>query len=119
MKYVIYIAYNLIYELVSLFIILYAETYLNSFLIPDKFIWNKDGTKRIHPVIWARIEDIVLLLIEGAVLLLLIYFLNRWFLGFTKINRPEIILKWTTVVLSLCTLFFICSLIFGFYFPLP
>jgi hypothetical protein len=41
--YIVYVVYNLFYEAVSVILILYAETYLNGFLIPDKFLWNKDG----------------------------------------------------------------------------
>lgn len=119
MKYAIYIIYNLFYEAVSLILILYAETYLNGFLIPDKFIWNEDGTKRTHPVIWAQIEDAFLLCIEAAVLLLLIYLFNKWFLHFVKVNKVGAILKWTMGILAVCSITFICSLIFGFYFPLP
>jgi len=119
MAYIIYIVYNLIYEAVSLFLILYAETYLNGFLIPESLIWNKDGTKKQHPV-GAEVEDLILLCIEGALLLILLYFINRWFLKtFTNATSPNIILKWTVGVLSIITVVFICSLHFGFYFPLP
>jgi hypothetical protein len=118
--YIVYVVYNLFYEAVSVILILYAETYLNGFLIPDKFLWNKDGTKREHPIIWATIEDTILLCMEGALLLILIYFINKWFLvNLAKLSRVDIILKWTEIVLAICTLIFICSIIFGFYFPLP
>ncbi len=119
MKYAVYIIYNLVYEFISFYIILFAETYLNGFLIPDKFIWNEDGTKRQHPVIWATIEDTILLCIEGALLLILIYFINKWFLiNFIKSSGANAILKWTMGVLTICTIVFICSILFGFYFPL-
>ena len=118
--YTVYVVYNLFYEMVSVLLILYAETYLNSFLIPDKFIWNSDGTKRMHSVIWASIEDTILLCIEGALLLILIYFINKWFLtNILKTSRVDIVLRWTTGILTICTIIFICSIIFGFYFPLP
>jgi len=117
MPYIIYIIYNLIYETVSLFLILYAESYLNGFLIPESFIWNKKGTKKEHPV-GAEIIDLILLCVEGALLLILLYFVNRWFLAtFTNATRPNIILKWTISVLSIITIVFICSMHFGFYFP--
>ncbi len=116
----VYVVYNLFYEVVSLFLILYAETYLNGILIPDKFIWNKDGTKRQYPIIWITMEDTIILCIEGALLLILVYFINKWFLiNFAKTNRVDIVLRGTVGVLLVCTTLFICSLIFGFYFPLP
>lgn len=52
--YVLYGIYNLLYEAISISLMFFAEIYLNGFLIPERFIWNKNGTKRVHPIIWAN-----------------------------------------------------------------
>jgi|SRR5271156_3063084 len=119
LKYIAYGIYNLIYLKIILFLLLFAETYLNSFLIPDKFLWNENGTKREHPIIWGVLEDGFLLVIESILLLLLLYNINKWFLKkVVKLDNPKGLLLWTIGILSGIIIVFLASLFLNFNFPL-
>lgn len=115
MKYIIYIIYNFIYQLVSCFFFLYANTFLNEALVPESLMWkgNQPRTDRAGLSGVAVIKTSALL-IEAAVLILLVYFLNRWFLSYAwGKNSPNRVLSWTVrinIILSLC---FMAVLIWG------
>ncbi len=116
--YAVYILYNYIYLNIILFVLLYANTYLNEFLIPDRFIWNTNGTKREQPVIWGVLENGLILFLEFFSLLLLLYFINKWFLGKNiRRQKAKIISLWTLVILFAIIVIFLTCLYFGYYFP--
>lgn len=119
LRYALYFIYNLCFAIISIYTILFLETYVNGLFIPDKFVWDKEGTRRDPPHFSAMIIDRLLLCLEGALLLVLLYLINKWFLKtIIKPGNFEIILRYTMVIISICIITFICSLIFEFYFPL-
>lgn len=113
LKYLIYIGYNFLYLKIACFLLLYFETYVNGSLIPDKFIWNKDGTRRNHPVIWGTLEDLALLILESALLLLLLYYINKLFLRKVVKSTGNIVARWTIFALAILVIGFLTSLRFG------
>lgn len=114
-NYIVYIVYNLIYQLLSFFFFVYANTYLNDAFIPNSLIWkNNKPREDTAGLAGAAVFQTVILLIEGAILILLIYFINKLFLNYAfgkNINNR--ILIWTVrinIILSVC---FIAFLIWG------
>lgn len=114
-KYIIYIIYNFIYQLSSCFFFLYANTYLNEALVRKSLKWNGNQ----HRTDWTGLAGVAIiktsaLLVEAAILILLIYFLNRWYLSYTLgKNSSNKILIWTVrinIILATC---FIAVLIWG------
>jgi hypothetical protein len=114
-RYLFYGFYNLVYQLLSVYFFLYANTYLNQALIPNSLMW-KDDKPRMDTAGLAgeAIFQTVILLVEAAILILLIYFLNRGFLNYAlPKSNPNKILSWTlriNIILSVC---FIAVLISG------
>ena len=115
MKYTFYIIYNLLYQLGSFFFFLYANTYLNEALVSESLMW-KNKQPRTD---WAGLCGVAAiktsaLLVEAAILIMLIYFINNLFSNYAHGNNsPNKILSWTvktTIILSLC---FITLLIWG------
>jgi hypothetical protein len=105
LKYLAYGIFNIFYIRVILFVLLYAETYLNSSLIPDKFVWNKDGTKREHPIIWAIYEDYFFFIVEALLLLFLLYLIDKLFLR-------QVIKEDRSKRIAFFTVFFIAIIVF-------
>jgi hypothetical protein len=114
-KYSFYIAYNLIYQVLSFCFFVYANTYINEAFVPDSFIWE-NNQRRIDKagLAGAAIFQTLILLIEAAILILLIYFINKLFLNYTfGKNTNNKILIWTiriNIILSIC---FIAFLMWG------
>lgn len=114
-KYIFYIVYNLIYQLLSFCFFVYANTYLNEAFVPDNLIW-KNNQRRVDKtgLMGTAIFQTLILLIEAAILILIIYFINRWFLSYVlRKSSPNKVLSWTVrinIILSIC---FIAVLIWG------
>ena len=87
-RFVIYIFYNLVYQLFVLWCLLYANSFLNSIFIPDSFMW-KDGHIREGGKAWI-IAQTSILIIEAAIFIFLIYFINRGVLSnFINAKNPK------------------------------
>lgn len=115
MKYTIYIIYNFIYQLCSCFFFLYANTYLNEALVPESLMW-KGNQPRIDRAGLGGVAVIKTsaLLVEAAILILLIYFLNRWFLSYAwKNSSNNMVLSWTVRINIILSASFIGVLIWG------
>jgi len=110
-----YIIFNLIYQLGSFFFFLYTNTYLNEALVPKRLMW-KDNKARTDSVGLGGVVTIktVALFVEAAVLIILIYFVNKLILSDTEgVDRRNAIANRTAkinIILSLC---FIAILIWG------
>ena len=106
-----YRIYNVIYQIVILFWLLYANTYLNDMVIPESIMW-KDNKRRMDTVGLTEyaIMKSSILVVQALVLILLIYFINRIILSGSEKSR----IAWRTakinVIVSLC---FIVLLIWG------
>jgi hypothetical protein len=115
MKYIFYIVYNLIYQLGSFFFFLYSNTYLNEALVPESLMW-KDKKPRADGAGLGGVAAIKTsaLLVEAAILILLIYFINKLFLrGLKEKDSSNIIANRTAKINIISSLCFIAVLIWG------
>jgi hypothetical protein len=101
-SYIIYGIYNLVFQIASIGILFYANTYINDWVIPDYLRW-KNGELRNDLTGLAFVQAIVLM-IEAAVLLSLIYYFNRWYLSrVVNASDPRLIANWTLGVYAVVT----------------
>jgi hypothetical protein len=109
-----YIVYNVIYQIVSFWFLLYLENYFNSQFIPDSLMW-KNNKPRTDLAGAASIQTL-LLITEASVLLIIIYFVNKLILSDTekKVRRNAIANK-TAKIEIISSLCFIAILIWGSY----
>lgn len=110
--YIIYGFYALIYQVLSIWFLFYANTYLNGFLIPKSFRW-KDGKLR-EDLSTLIISQAVILIIEAALLALLMFYVNKWFLSnIAKSEDVSSVAIWTTGIYAVITLAFILFLTYA------
>lgn len=103
--------YNFLYLLISIWLLLFANTYFNSFIIPDKFRW--EGNKlREDLTIYASLQTVILL-VESFLLVLLIHFINKKYLSSVIKTENLSSANWASGILSFCLLCFIIFLIYG------
>lgn len=114
MSYFIYAVYNLGYQLLSLWLLFYANTYLNGFLIPDSLRW-KDGKLREDLSGFATAQAVILV-VEAAVFLLLLHYINRWYLSsVAKVDDPTRVAFWTAMIYAVITLGLVFTVIYSNY----
>ncbi len=90
----------------------FANTYLNGFLIPSSLKW-RDGKLR-EDLTGLAIAQSVILVLEAAILMLLIFYINKRFLSSTaKVNNGNEIASWTVGIHLLITLAFVCFLMYA------
>ncbi len=103
---VLYSIYNIVYQIVTLGFLFYANTYLNAFLIPSGLKWS-DGKLR-EDLTGLAIAQSVILVIEAVVLMLLMFYINKRFLSnAAKVTNGTVIATWTAGIYLLITLCFI------------
>ncbi|KIC90279.1 hypothetical protein [Flavihumibacter sp. ZG627] len=111
MSYILYGLYNVIYQIGTIAFLFFANTYLNSFVIPDSLKW-RDGKLREDLGGLATAQTIILL-VEAALLMLLMFYINKRFLfGVVKEDNANSIALWTAGVYSVITVAFIVFLIY-------
>ena len=101
-NYIIYGAYNLIYQIISVFLLLYVNTYINTLLLPDSLRW-KNGQLR-EDLSGLMIANTILLIVETALLVILLYYLNKQYINAFKGSDHYKIAWWTTGVYAAVTL---------------
>lgn len=110
-SYLFYGLYNVLYQGFILGILFYANTFFNANLIPDSFRWT-NGKLR-EDTIYLTIAQSFILVVEAALLILLIYYFNKWFLGsITKSHNTHSIATWTAAAHLVITLIFIIYFIY-------
>jgi hypothetical protein len=111
----IYSTFNVIYQLITFWCLLFANTYYNDLIVPDRLMWTNDGhrTDSIGVLGWASLKTLALL-VEAAVLIAIIYVVNQLILSDTedKINR-NLIANRTAKRNVIATTLFILLLIWG------
>ena len=115
MKRVIYITYNVVYQLFCFGLLLFLGIYYNSRLIPDDLIWknNKPRTDLTGLTEAAAIQG-VLLIVEAAVLILIIYVINKLIIADTESKqRSNDIANRTAKINIIVTLCFIILVLVG------
>lgn len=102
LSYIIYGVYNLLLQVATIGCLFYANTYLNEFIITDRLRWNKWELKvDLTSLAFAHAS---VLIIEAAFLLLIIYFVNKWYLSrFIGSIDPVKIALFTTGVYAFFT----------------
>ena len=108
MKKTIYASLNLIYQLIVFFCLIYANTYINDNVVPDSLLWqnNQPRVDTAGMLGFAAIKTLVLI-VEGGILVLLAYFINR------SVMNNVAIVKRTLKVNVIATTCFIIVLIWG------
>jgi hypothetical protein len=110
-NFIIYGFYNLIYQILSICFLFYANTFLNGFLIPNSFLWENHKPK--ENLIPAAIMQTVILIVETVLLMFLMYYINKWYLSsVAKSNNSNNIALWTAGIYSVITLSFIIFLMY-------
>lgn len=81
----IYVAINIIYQLLVVYCLLYANTYINHVAVPDNLLW-KDNHPRVDMAGMAGVATIktLILIVEGGLILLLVNHMNRSVLNDAK-----------------------------------
>jgi|SRR6476659_1936859 len=111
MNYIIYGFYNLVYQILSIGFLFYANTYLNNFFIPDSLRW--ENGKLREDITGLMIVQALILIIEAALLMMLMYYINKRFLsGIARLNNANTIATWTAGIYSVITITFIVVLIY-------
>lgn len=93
MHLLIYCSYNLIYQIFSIWLLFYANTYLNDFLIPQNIKWV-DSKLRIDLTSYFITKSIVLTF-EFILLFIIIRFIDKWFLNKFINEKQFLIFNWT------------------------
>jgi hypothetical protein len=113
-KKIFYISYNIFYQLVSFFFLLYFNTFINERLVPGRLMWNNNQprTDREGLAVVAIIKSSALL-IEAAILIFISYSINRLLLRTNLADRGNVIAKRTFKINIITSLCFIAILIWG------
>lgn len=111
MSYILYGIYNITYQVLTIAFLFFANTYLNSFFIPNSFLW-KDGKQREDWFLAGTMQTLILL-IETVLLMMIMFYINKKFLsGIVKATNGNSIALWTAGIYSLITVAFIVFLIY-------
>lgn len=112
MKRTIYIIYNVVCQIVCLWLILYLGVYINGKFIPNSLMWkgNKPRIDLTGLISVAAIQGI-LLLIEACVFITLIYVLNKAVLRARKDGSEILTVSRTAKINVVVSFIFIVLLI--------
>lgn len=111
MSYILYGLYNIVYQVLTIWFLLLANTYYNWIFIPNSFLW-KDGKPR-EDWLPASIMQTIILLAEVVLLMLLLFYINRRYLsGIAKADNASAIALWTTSVYGFITVVFVVFLVY-------
>jgi hypothetical protein len=114
LKYTFYIFYNLFLQLGVLLFFLYANTFLNEFFVPENLMWENNLPRIDFEGLGAvAIIKTSVLIVEAAVLILLIYLVNKIYLKYNYEKKGDHILIWTIKINIILSLLFITFLIYG------
>lgn len=104
----IYVAINVVNQLLVFFILIIANTYMNDMAVPNSLLWQDNHLRMDMAGMlgFATIRTLILIL-EGGFMLLLMYYLNRSLLKDAKT------VKRTIQVNAITTICFIGILIWG------
>lgn len=102
LSYIIYGVYNLLFQIASIGFLFYANTYLNGFIIPDCLRWKRGELK--EDLTNLAFTQVTILIIEATLLLLLIYYINKWYLSNVVGTSDSVkIALWTAGVYAVIT----------------
>lgn len=102
LSYIMYGIYNILFQIASIGFLFYANTYLNGFIIPDRLRWKNGELK--EDLTGLAFAQATVLIIEAALLLLFIYYVNKWYLSsVAEASDPVKIALWTAGVYAVIT----------------
>jgi hypothetical protein len=111
-NYFIYGFYNLVYQILTIGFLFYANTYLNSFVIPDSLKW-KDGVLR-EDLTGLAIAQTFVLLVEAVVLFFILSYINKKYVASNlKVDSESVLIGWTSGIYLFITIGFIAYLIYA------
>ena len=108
-----YILYNIFYQVVAIYLLIYLQINVNSKLIPVNFLWNRGQLVR-YPLFGTVAIEFVALLFEAAILIAILYFINKLYLRFIRIRNNRSILDYTTLIAQFVTLLAITGIMQDF-----
>lgn len=111
MSYILYGLYNIVYQLVTIAFLFFANTYLNDFIIPSSLKW-RNGKLREDLGSLAMAQTIILLVEAVLLMLLMLYINKKYLLGIVKTTNGNNIAVWTAGIYSFITVTFIVFLIY-------
>jgi hypothetical protein len=81
----IYFIFNVIYQLIACYCLLFANAFLNDFFVPQKLVYTRNGTALVkaNSSVYATIKTLTLFG-EATIFILLIYIVNRLILSDTE-----------------------------------
>lgn len=108
-RYVIFGLYNMAYQVLSIGILFFANTYINDIFIPDRYRW-KDGALREDFTALAVSQSIILI-IEAVILSFFLLKMNVIYLtSIAKSDRTNNIAMWTSGIHAFITFGFVIYL---------
>jgi hypothetical protein len=114
MKYAIYIFFNIVFQVIIFWCLLFANTYLNDWFIPEGLLWKNNVPRMDNTGLFgnAAIRTLILFL-EAAIMLLVIYAINKGILTEPKNTKIKVIANRTARIQLVLTFLFIGLLIWG------
>ncbi len=113
MRYTIYFAINLFYQIFSIWFLLFANSYLNEYLLPKDLKWSNGNLKNnLTTFFYAKS---FILVIEFVLLTVIIIITNKWFLNQFIINKANPLFNWTISIYLIITLLFVILLIWTIF----
>ena len=106
-----FIVYNLFYQLLMFWILLFAQTYLNFAFIPQRYLWNSDGTRKSRTDFAGICIDLLVLSLETALLMAIIMLVNKVYAN--KFLYSKRLLNYVTYAIMFFCLFSFGILIWG------
>ena len=74
----VYIAINVVNQLLVFFILIFANTYINEKAVPNGLLWQNNHLRvDMASMAWFAAIKALILILEGGLILLLMYYLNR------------------------------------------
>ena len=116
-KYALYAIYNLLYQLLIFFFCVLANTYFNDVLVPDRVKWKNDRPRTDSKAVGIAVTiKAIAVIAEAAILILLIYYINRLFLNYAfDKGRSNRIAKLTAKINIVLSIIFLVILMWGSY----
>jgi len=111
-RYLIFGIYNLLYQALSICFFLYANTYLNGFLVPHNYYWEVN--KQREDLTAASITQTIILGGEAFLLMLVISKINKWHLSKNiQTKNPKKIVSLVNGIYMTISLIFIGIIIYA------
>ncbi|MFC0514010.1 hypothetical protein ACFFGT_07370 [Mucilaginibacter angelicae] len=98
----VYLIFNIIYQLITCYCLLFANAFLNDFFVPQRLIHTRNGTALVKASssVYAIIRTLALLG-EAAIIILLIYVVNQLILSDTEDKATRLLVAGKTAKVNI------------------